>query len=41
MVLVQPDGVTWAITVSGEYPGNTGQLRSIMRNAFAAAFPTS
>ena len=41
MVLVQPDGLTWAITVSGEYPGNTGQLRSIMRYALAAGFPTS
>jgi hypothetical protein len=41
MALVQPDGLTWAITVSGEYPGNTGQLRNIMRSALAAGFPTS
>ena len=41
MVLVQPDGVTWAITVSGEYPSSSGQLRSIMRRALSAAFPTS
>lgn len=41
MVLVQPDGLTWAITVSGEYPGNTGQLRSIVRSALAAGFPSS
>jgi len=41
MVLVQPDGVTWAITVSGEYPSSTGQLRTIMRRALAAGFPTS
>ena len=41
MVLVQPDGLTWSITVSGEYPSNTGQLRSIMRQALAAGFPTS
>ena len=41
MVLVQPDGVTWAITVSGGYPSNTGQLRSIMRSALAAGFPTA
>jgi D-alanyl-D-alanine carboxypeptidase len=41
MVLVQPDGVTWAITVSGEYPSNTRQLRNIMRSALAAGFPTS
>ena len=41
MVLVEPDGLTWAITVSGGYPGNSGQLRSIMRSALAAGFPTS
>jgi D-alanyl-D-alanine carboxypeptidase len=38
MVLVQPDGVTWAISVSGETPSNTGSLRNIMRAALAAAF---
>lgn len=41
MVLVQPDGLTWAITVSGESPSNTGQLRSIMAAALAAGFPNS
>jgi D-alanyl-D-alanine carboxypeptidase len=41
MVLVQPDGVTWAITASGEYPGDTPQLRSIMRAALAAGFPVA
>ncbi len=41
MVLVQPDGVTWAITVSGEYPSTTGQLRSIMQHALSAGFPGS
>ena len=41
MVLVQPNGVTWAVTVSGEYPSNTGQLRSIVRDALAAGFPTT
>ncbi len=41
MVLVQPDGLTWAITVSGEYPSATGQLRSIMRQALASGFPAS
>ena len=40
MVLVQPDGVTWAISVSGETPSNTGSLRNIMRAALAAAFAT-
>ena len=41
MVLVQPDGVTWAVSVSGEYPSNTGALRSIIRDALAAGFPTA
>jgi len=41
MVLVQPDGVTWAVTVSGDYPSSSGQLRNIMRGALAAGFPTS
>jgi D-alanyl-D-alanine carboxypeptidase len=41
MVLVHPDGLTWAITASGEYPSNTGRLRSIMATALAAGFPTS
>ncbi len=41
MVLVQPDGLTWALTVSGDYPSNTGQLRSIVRQALADAFPRS
>jgi D-alanyl-D-alanine carboxypeptidase len=39
MVLVQPDGVTWAISVSGETPSNTGTLRTIMRIALATGFP--
>lgn len=38
MAMVQPDGVTWAITVSGEYPSETSQLRNIMRTALAAGF---
>lgn len=38
MVLRQPDGVTWAITVSGEYPSDSNQLRGIMRAALATAF---
>jgi D-alanyl-D-alanine carboxypeptidase len=40
MVLVQPDGVTWAVSVSGETPASTGSLRNIMRAALAAAFAT-
>jgi D-alanyl-D-alanine carboxypeptidase len=39
MVLVQPDGVTWAISVSGETPSNTGSLRNIVRAALGTAFP--
>lgn len=39
MVVVQPDGVTWALAVSGEYPSETEALRAIMRNALATAFP--
>ena len=38
MVLVQPDGVTWAISVSGNYPSSSGNLRSIFRSALNAAF---
>jgi D-alanyl-D-alanine carboxypeptidase len=38
MVLVQDDGVTWALTVSGDYPTDTPQLRSIISGAFASAF---
>jgi hypothetical protein len=40
MVLVQPDGLTWAITVSGEYPSDTPQLRHFIRNALLAGFST-
>lgn len=39
MVLVQPDGITWAVTVSGDHPSETGQLRSIVRSALAEGFP--
>lgn len=38
MVLVQPDGVTWAITVSGEHPSESDDLRSIFRTALSSAF---
>lgn len=38
MVLHQPDGITWAITVAGTYPSNTGGLRTIMRSAMTEAF---
>ena len=39
MVLVQPDGVTWALSVSGETPSNTEALRNIVGAAMASAFP--
>lgn len=39
MAVVQPDGVTWAVTVSGEYPNETEALAGIVHAAFAAAFP--
>jgi D-alanyl-D-alanine carboxypeptidase len=38
MVLHQADGLTWAITVSGNNPSNTGSLRTMMRSALAEAF---
>ena len=41
MVVVQPDGVTWAISVSGEYPSNTPQLRNIIGDALTIGFPTA
>ena len=41
MVLVQPDGVTWAISVSGEYPSITPQLRNIVGDALAIGFPAA
>jgi hypothetical protein len=37
MVLVRPDGVTWSILVSGEYPSRTGRLRNIFDEALAAS----
>jgi D-alanyl-D-alanine carboxypeptidase len=33
MVLDRPDGVTWSVLVSGEYPGTTGNLRQIFDDA--------
>jgi D-alanyl-D-alanine carboxypeptidase len=37
MVLVRPDGVTWSILVSGEYPNPTGRLRELFDDALAAS----
>jgi D-alanyl-D-alanine carboxypeptidase len=39
MVLRQPDGITWAVTVSGDYPSDSSNLRGIVRSAFASSFP--
>jgi D-alanyl-D-alanine carboxypeptidase len=33
MVLDRPDGVTWSVLVSGDYPGTTGNLRQIFDEA--------
>ena len=38
MVLHQPDGITWAVTVAGNSPSESGNLRSIVRSALAEAF---
>lgn len=38
MVFEQPDGVSWAVTVAGDSPSNTGQLRNVVANAFRSAF---
>ena len=40
MVLVQADGITWAITVAGDHPTESSQLRNIFQAALAAAFPS-
>lgn len=39
MVLVQPDGVTWAVTVSGNTPGESEALRGIVQGALRSTFP--
>ena len=33
MFAQRPDGIGWAITVSGDYPSSTRQLARIMENA--------
>jgi D-alanyl-D-alanine carboxypeptidase len=38
MVLHEADGITWAVTVSGASPSNTGALRGMVRSALAEAF---
>jgi D-alanyl-D-alanine carboxypeptidase len=35
MVIRRPDGITWAITVSGNTPSSTDRLRGVMDKAFA------
>ena len=40
MVLVQADGITWAITVAGDHPTESSQLRNIFQAALTTAFPS-
>ncbi len=35
MVIRRPDGITWAIMVSGNTPSNTDRLRGVVDEAFA------
>ena len=37
IVVDRPDGVTWSVLVSGEYPGDSSNLRDIFDDALAAA----
>jgi D-alanyl-D-alanine carboxypeptidase len=37
MFVVRPDGVTWAVLVSGENPWETSDLRTMVDNALFAA----
>jgi D-alanyl-D-alanine carboxypeptidase len=37
MVLRRPDGVTWAVTVNGEHPAESGDLRRIVDRALAVS----
>ncbi|HWL42780.1 MAG TPA: serine hydrolase domain-containing protein [Ilumatobacter sp.] len=39
MLAAQPDGITWAVTVSGDYPSQTSNLAGIVAAALAEAFP--
>jgi D-alanyl-D-alanine carboxypeptidase len=36
MTLLRGDGVTWALTVAGQYPGESTQIESIVNRAFEA-----
>ena len=36
MALLRGDGVTWAVTVAGRYPGESTALESIVNRAFEA-----
>jgi D-alanyl-D-alanine carboxypeptidase len=38
MVLRQSDGITWAITVAGNSPSDSGRLRSLLRSSLSEAF---
>ncbi len=39
MAVTRPDGVTWAVLVSGSAPGQSSRLAAIVDAAVAAAFP--
>ena len=40
MTVAQPDGVTWAVTVSGNHPSESSHLAGIVAAALAEAFPS-
>lgn len=40
MLLRQANGVTWAVTVAGNYPSSSGSLRGIVKTALLRAFPS-
>ena len=33
MFVRRPDGITWAVTISGDYPASTPEIAAIMDNA--------
>jgi D-alanyl-D-alanine carboxypeptidase len=39
MVVAQPNGVTWAVTVSGDFPSESEHLRGFVERALLAGFP--
>lgn len=39
MVLARPDGITWAVLVSGEHPRESARLRDHVDRALRTGFP--